>query len=72
MTEQIPLKPRWWQFWKWHFCRCTTQSHNDGVWGECVICHNRYGYVDRQTLRAYCDREIEREMARRKGEDHAK
>lgn len=48
-----------WKFWTWHLCKCYTQSDNDGVWGECVICHKRYGYVTREELRSYCDRELD-------------
>jgi len=49
---------KWWHFWKWHFHRCQTQSDDTGIWGECITCHRRFGYVTRVQLRAYADREI--------------
>lgn len=36
---------------------CITNSDDDGVWGECVRCHARFGYVERSTLRAYAEAE---------------
>jgi len=49
-----------WKFWKWHFCRCVTQSDDTGCWGECIVCHKRFGFVSRADLRAYADKEIDR------------
>lgn len=49
----------WWKFWRWHFHRCRTMTDGTGCWGECVTCGKRFGFVSREQLRAYCDREIE-------------
>ena len=57
---------KWWQFWKWHIHRCQTMGDDNAVWGECVVCHEKFGVVDRKALRAYCDREID-EYLRRHG-----
>jgi hypothetical protein len=46
-----------WKFWTWHRCRCRTQSDDTGCWGECVICHKRYGFVTRAELRAFSEHE---------------
>jgi hypothetical protein len=42
---------------------CTTQSDDHGVWGECIRCHRRFGYVDRATLRRFAEAEWERRQA---------
>lgn len=34
-----------------------TNSDETGCWGECQLCGKRVGFVDRATLRAYCDAE---------------
>jgi hypothetical protein len=34
-----------------------TESDDNGVWGECAICGQRAGYVDRPTLRRLADTE---------------
>lgn len=46
-------------------CPFTQGSDETGVWGECVRCGKRSGFIDRATLRAYADREYEAEMRRR-------
>jgi hypothetical protein len=61
---QLSLKHLIKEFSKWHFHKCFTESDNDGVWGQCIICHKRFGYVDRKTLRAYIDREIKNALER--------
>jgi hypothetical protein len=38
-----------------------------GCWGECIVCHQRFGYVTRAELRRYADREIDREIEKRTG-----
>lgn len=48
-----------------HLCGHKTNSDADGIWGECVTCGHRAGYVTREQMRAYADREIAREMAAR-------
>lgn len=35
---------------------CRTNEDDAGIWGECIHCHKRHGYVSRETLRAYLDR----------------
>lgn len=49
---------KWWQFWKWHFHRCHTMSDATGCWGECIVCGDKFGFVSRKELMAYCDAEI--------------
>jgi hypothetical protein len=43
-----------------HQHRCRTESDETGIWGECIICHQRFGFVTRAELRRYADREIEK------------
>lgn len=56
------MKYPWWQFWKWHIHRCTSESDDTGCWGECIICHRRFGFVTRSELRAFADRQIEQRL----------
>jgi hypothetical protein len=49
-----------WQFWKWHIHRCRTEGDDTGCWGECIVCGQRFGFVTREDLRAYADREVNR------------
>lgn len=42
--------------------RCTTQSNDQGVWGECVRCHRRFGFVSRYALRCYAEVEHQQRM----------
>ena len=44
------------------FHACVTNSDDSGVWGECVRCHKRFGFIDRMTLRNYADAEHEARM----------
>lgn len=44
-------------------CPCRPASDDTGCWGECIHCGKRFGFVDRATLRAYADREIEAALA---------
>lgn len=44
------------------FHACTTNSDDSGVWGECVRCHRRFGFVDRATLRRFADAEYARSL----------
>jgi hypothetical protein len=37
-----------------------TKYDDTGIWGECVFCHRRVGFVDSATLRAFADREYKR------------
>lgn len=50
------------RFWHWlkslHRHRCRTEWDDTGCWGECIICHERFGFVTRAELRAYADHEI--------------
>ena len=41
-----------------HFTKDAT-----GIWGECVHCGKRVGFVSSAELRAYADREIDRRIA---------
>lgn len=43
-----------------------TASDEDGMWGECVRCGKRVGYLSRLELREIGSREYEAEMLRRK------
>lgn len=43
---------------------CRTESDDNGVWGECVRCHRRFGYVDRYTLRNYAEAEHQARMSK--------
>jgi hypothetical protein len=45
------------------FCSCKPASDDAGVWGECVHCGKRFGFVTRAQLRAYADAEQRREAA---------
>ncbi len=45
------------------FHSCATQSDDQGVWGECVRCHRRFGFVSRYALRQYADAEHRKRMA---------
>jgi hypothetical protein len=49
----------WWKFWKWHACECRTMHDDTGSWGECVICHKRYGFVSRERLNKIADEDLE-------------
>lgn len=42
-----------------HCMQCRTAEDEQGIWGQCINCGKRHGYVDRATLRAYIDRESE-------------
>lgn len=53
---------KWWQFWKWHIHRCRTEWDNEGIWGECIVCGRRFGYVTREQIRAYADADIKRRI----------
>lgn len=39
-------------------CGFKTNSDDGGIWGECVTCGKRAGYVSREDMRRYIDREI--------------
>lgn len=45
-----------------------TQSDNAGIWGECMHCGHRVGYVSRAVLRRYADRKIAARRAKVEGE----
>lgn len=48
------------------FCQTfVTNSDDEGVWGECRICHRRAGYTDRAALRRYADAEAAHLMQER-------
>ena len=36
-------------------CGFKANSDDTGVWGECTDCGKRVGFIDRKTLRSYCD-----------------
>jgi hypothetical protein len=38
-------------------CGCVTKDDDFGIWGECVECGKRVGYISRVEIRAYMDRE---------------
>lgn len=40
-------------------CPFRQGSDETGCWGECEICHMRVGFVSRDDLRAYADREVD-------------
>lgn len=44
------------------FHSCTTQSDDQGVWGECVRCHKRFGFASRYALRNYAEAEHKARM----------
>lgn len=33
--------------------RCTTQADEIGIWGECIDCHKKHGYVTREEIRRW-------------------
>lgn len=39
-------------------CPFVTQSDEGAVWGQCVYCEKRAGYVTRKDLRSHIDREL--------------
>lgn len=41
---------------------CKTKSDEIGIWGECVMCRRRFGFVSRATLRARADRDLARHL----------
>lgn len=41
------------------FHPCTTNSDDNGVWGECIRCHRKFGYVSRYALRQYIEAEAQ-------------
>lgn len=51
-------------FWRLPLCwlgmcpHFTFDLDDNGIWSECSICHQRSGYVSREDLRRYRDREI--------------
>lgn len=56
----MKLLRRWWSSIRsWHTHKCRTEFDDTGCWGECIVCHRRFGFVTRAELRAYADREIE-------------
>lgn len=36
--------------------RCQTYQDDTGIWGQCIDCGKRHGFVSREELRAYIDR----------------
>lgn len=44
-------------------CPHVPKSDATGCWGECLRCGNRAGFVSREVLRRYIDREIARREA---------
>lgn len=41
-------------------CRqCRQIDTDEGCGGQCILCGKVHGFVDRATLRAYCDAEAE-------------
>lgn len=50
-------------------CPFKAASDDTGCWGECTICGRRAGFVSRAVLRAWIEREVEIEKARRGGGD---
>jgi hypothetical protein len=48
----------WLKFWKWHRHACYTRDDETGIWGECSVCHERFGFVSKAALRRFCDREV--------------
>lgn len=49
---------KWWQFWHRHVC--LTRSDGTGVWGECVVCGERFGFVSRWELEEYFEGRVYR------------
>jgi hypothetical protein len=47
-------------------CTGTPNSDDKGMWGECSSCGERWGYVTREQVRRYIDRETAKDAARRK------
>ena len=58
-------------FKKW-MCRlgrcwnCRTLSTADGIGGQCVRCNKIHGWMTREELRAYADRESAARLSQRK------
>lgn len=46
-------------------CPFTSMDDDTGCWGQCIFCGKRAGFVSRAELRAYADRQIDRELRRR-------
>lgn len=64
-------KIRLWNPLTWHLHKCVTESDETGVWGECIVCHARFGFVDRKTLRRYIEAEIARQMTLKEPHDNS-
>lgn len=50
-------------------CACRPANDDTGCWGECVTCGRRAGFVSREVLRRYLDREDSALRARQSGEE---
>lgn len=50
---------------------CVPKSDDTGCWGECLSCGAKYGFVEREVLRKYCDKDVEKMIgqASDRGED---
>lgn len=46
----------------WGGCGMVPRDDDTGCWGECLRCGKRAGFVDRATLRAYCEAEYRRSL----------
>lgn len=52
------------------FCGFRTASDETGIWGQCQTCGKRAGYVSREALRAYADREVEAALLKASESNH--
>lgn len=50
--------------WMPHIHRCTTKFDETGYWGECLICHRRFGVMSQADLMAVCDADLAKLMER--------
>lgn len=37
------------------FCQCKVESDDIGIWGECVHCHKKFGYVTRAEMQRFME-----------------
>lgn len=37
---------------------CVTKSDASGMWGECVLCGKRHGFVTREAVNRHIDKEL--------------
>lgn len=49
------------QYCKLGNCPCRMAEDENGMWGECIRCGKRVGYIDREILRKFADAEAARE-----------